>query len=148
MLPYTGTFAPLGVAIENGFRLALQESGGKLGGREVDIAKVDDESEPAKATDNINRLVTRDKVDVVHRHRSLRRRRRDDPRDPRSGRSSHHPERGPRRGDRAALRAEHLPHVVLQLAVGLRDGRRAGGPQERAQGGDAVLEIRGRTRSS
>jgi branched-chain amino acid transport system substrate-binding protein len=65
MLPYTGTFAPLGVAIENGFRLALQENGGKLAGRDVEIAKVDDESEPAKATDNINRLVTRDKVDVV-----------------------------------------------------------------------------------
>jgi len=65
MLPYTGTFAPLGVAIENGFRLALQEAGGKLGGREVEFFKVDDESEPAKATDNINRLVTRDKVDVV-----------------------------------------------------------------------------------
>jgi branched-chain amino acid transport system substrate-binding protein len=65
MLPYTGTFAPLGVAIENGFRLALQENGGRLGGREVEFFKVDDESEPAKATDNVNRLVTRDKVDVV-----------------------------------------------------------------------------------
>ena len=65
MLPYTGTFAPLGVAIENGFRLALQEAGGKFGGREVEFFKVDDESEPAKATDNINRLVNRDKVDVV-----------------------------------------------------------------------------------
>jgi len=65
MLPYTGTFAPLGVAIENGFRLALQESGGKFGGREVEFLKVDDESEPSKATDNINRLVTRDKVDLV-----------------------------------------------------------------------------------
>jgi branched-chain amino acid transport system substrate-binding protein len=65
MLPYTGTYAPLGVAIENGFRLALQERDGKLGGREVEFFKVDDESEPAKATDNINRLVTRDKVDVV-----------------------------------------------------------------------------------
>jgi branched-chain amino acid transport system substrate-binding protein len=65
MLPYTGTFAPLGVAIENGFRLALQERGGKLGGRDVDVARVDDESEPAKATDNINRLLTRDKVEVV-----------------------------------------------------------------------------------
>src|SRR5690348_93270 len=64
MLPYTGTYAPLGVAIENGFRLALQESGGKVGGRDVDVAKVDDESEPAKATDNVNRLITRDKVDV------------------------------------------------------------------------------------
>ena len=65
MLPYTGTFAPLGVAIENGFRMALAESGGRLGGREVEFYKVDDESEPAKATDNVNRLVTRDKVDVV-----------------------------------------------------------------------------------
>lgn len=65
MLPYTGTFAPLGVAIENGFRLALQESGGKFGGREVEFFKVDDESDPPKATDNVNRLVTRDKVDVV-----------------------------------------------------------------------------------
>ena len=65
MLPYTGTFAPLGVAIENGFRLALQESGGKMGGREIEFFKVDDESEPSKATDNVNRLVSRDKVDVV-----------------------------------------------------------------------------------
>src|SRR4029077_14223572 len=53
------------VAIENGFRLPLQEAGGQLGGRDVEVFKVDDESEPAKATDNINRLVTRDKVDVV-----------------------------------------------------------------------------------
>lgn len=65
MLPYTGTFAALGVAIENGFRMALAENGGKLGGREVEFFKVDDESDPAKATDNVNRLVTRDKVDVV-----------------------------------------------------------------------------------
>ncbi|MFZ9538893.1 MAG: ABC transporter permease, partial [Burkholderiaceae bacterium] len=33
MLPYTGTFAALGTAIENGFRLHLNEQGGKLGGR-------------------------------------------------------------------------------------------------------------------
>ena len=65
MLPYTGTFAPLGVAIENGFRLALQEAGGKFGNREIEFFKVDDESEPSKATDNVNRLVNRDKVDVV-----------------------------------------------------------------------------------
>ena len=65
MLPYTGTYAPLGIAIENGFRLALQEAGGKFGGREIEFLKVDDESEPSKATDNINRLVTRDKVDLV-----------------------------------------------------------------------------------
>ena len=65
MLPYTGTYAQLGVAIENGLRLALDEKGGKLGGRAVEYFKVDDESEPAKATDNANRLITRDKVDVL-----------------------------------------------------------------------------------
>jgi branched-chain amino acid transport system substrate-binding protein len=65
MLPYTGTFAQLGVAIENGLRLALDEKGGKLGGRAIEYFKVDDESDPAKATDNANRLITRDKVDVL-----------------------------------------------------------------------------------
>jgi branched-chain amino acid transport system substrate-binding protein len=65
MLPYTGTYAQLGTAIENGFRLALASQGGLLGGREVEYFKVDDESNPAKATDNANKIITRDKVDVV-----------------------------------------------------------------------------------
>ncbi len=65
MLPYTGAFAQLGVAIENGFRLALDEQGGKLGGREVEFFKVDDESEPSKGIENANKLVQRDKVDVL-----------------------------------------------------------------------------------
>ncbi len=65
MLPYTGTFAALGTAIENGFRLSLAEQGGKLGGREVEFFKVDDESDPAKATDNVNKLIKRDSVDVI-----------------------------------------------------------------------------------
>jgi branched-chain amino acid transport system substrate-binding protein len=65
MLPYTGTFAALGNAIENGFRLHVAEQGGKLGGREIEYVKVDDESDPAKATDNVNRLVKRDNVDVI-----------------------------------------------------------------------------------
>jgi branched-chain amino acid transport system substrate-binding protein len=65
MLPYTGTYAQLGVAITNGFKLAASETGGKLGGRELEYFTVDDESDPAKATDNANKLVTRDKVDVL-----------------------------------------------------------------------------------
>ena len=65
MLPYTGTFAQLGVAIENGFRLAIAEQGGKLGGRDIEWFKVDDEAEPAKGIENANKLVQRDKVDVV-----------------------------------------------------------------------------------
>ena len=65
MLPYTGTYAQLGLAIENGFRLALAERGGKFGGREIEFYKVDDESDPAKAPENANKLVQRDKVDVL-----------------------------------------------------------------------------------
>jgi branched-chain amino acid transport system substrate-binding protein len=65
MLPATGTFANLGDMIENGFKLYVNEQGGKLGGREVQYFKVDDESDPSKATDNVNKLIKRDQVDVV-----------------------------------------------------------------------------------
>jgi branched-chain amino acid transport system substrate-binding protein len=65
MLPFTGTFAQLGVAIENGVRMAINEKGGKLGGREIEWFKVDDESEPSKGVENASKLVQRDKVDVL-----------------------------------------------------------------------------------
>lgn len=65
MLPYTGTFAALGTAIENGFRLYVDEQGGKLAGHEIEFFKVDDESDPSKAPENANRLVKRDAVDVL-----------------------------------------------------------------------------------
>ncbi|MBS0553977.1 MAG: ABC transporter substrate-binding protein, partial [Proteobacteria bacterium] len=65
MLPSTGTYAALGAAITNGFKQFVAENGGKLGGREVEYYTVDDESDPAKATENANKLVKRDKVDVL-----------------------------------------------------------------------------------
>ena len=65
MLPYTGTFAALGNAITNAFKLYVAEKGGRLGGRSIEYVVLDDESEPAKAVDNANRLVLRDKVDVL-----------------------------------------------------------------------------------
>ena len=65
MLPYTGTYASLGNMIESGFKLYVQEQGGKLAGREIQYFKVDDESEPSKATDNVNKLIKRDNVDVL-----------------------------------------------------------------------------------
>jgi branched-chain amino acid transport system substrate-binding protein len=65
MLPATGTFANLGTMIENGFKLYVAEQGGKLEGREIAYSKVDDESDPSKASDNINKLIKRDQVDVV-----------------------------------------------------------------------------------
>ena len=65
MLPYTGTFAQLGIGIDNAFRMAIDEQGGKLGGREIEWFKLDDESNPAKGVENAQRLVQRDKVDVL-----------------------------------------------------------------------------------
>lgn len=65
MLPATGTYATLGAAIENGFKLYISEQGGKLGGRTIEFVKVDDESSPAKATDNVNKLIKRDNVDAI-----------------------------------------------------------------------------------
>jgi branched-chain amino acid transport system substrate-binding protein len=65
MLPASGTFAALGDMIEKGFRLYVEEQGGKLGGREIQYFRVDDESDPAKATDNVNKLIKRDQVDVI-----------------------------------------------------------------------------------
>jgi branched-chain amino acid transport system substrate-binding protein len=65
MLPYTGTYAALGTAIENGFKLYVEENGGKLAGKSVEYVKVDDESDPAKAVENANKLVKRDNVDVL-----------------------------------------------------------------------------------
>ncbi len=65
MLPYTGTFASLGTNIDNAFRMAIDQQGGKLGGRDVEFFKVDDESDPPKGVENANKLVQRDKVDVL-----------------------------------------------------------------------------------
>lgn len=65
MLPYSGTYAALGQAIENGFKLYVKEQGGKLAGQDVEYFKVDDESNPSKGPDNANRLIKRDQVDVL-----------------------------------------------------------------------------------
>ena len=65
MLPYTGTYAALGNAITNGFKLAVEQNGGKLGGRDIEYFTVDDESDPAKAPENANKLIKRDQVDVL-----------------------------------------------------------------------------------
>lgn len=65
MLPYSGTYARLGEAITNGFKLAVEQNGGTIGGVKVQYFSVDDESDPAKAPENTNRLLKRDRVDVL-----------------------------------------------------------------------------------
>ncbi|MBC7800967.1 MAG: ABC transporter substrate-binding protein, partial [Gemmatimonadaceae bacterium] len=65
MLPYSGTFAQLGDSITQAFEMHLAERGGQLGGRPVTVVKVDDASDPAAAPQNVNRLLNREKADVL-----------------------------------------------------------------------------------
>jgi branched-chain amino acid transport system substrate-binding protein len=65
MLPYTGTYAALGEAITNGLKLAIEQAGNSLGGRDVEYVVVDSEANPGKAPQNMNRLVVGDKADVI-----------------------------------------------------------------------------------
>ena len=112
MLPATGTFAALGTAIENGFKLYVNEQGGKLGGRDIEYVKVDDESDPAKAVDNVNKLIKRDNVDVlvgtVHSGVAMAMAKSAKE----SGTLLIVPERGRGHRDRPDVRAEHLPQQL------------------------------------
>ncbi|MBI4967922.1 MAG: ABC transporter substrate-binding protein [Rhodospirillales bacterium] len=65
MVAYSGAFSGPGVSITEGFKLRLNEIGGKIAGREVEYVQLDDESAPPKAKDNAARLIQRDKVDVL-----------------------------------------------------------------------------------
>src|SRR5207248_619559 len=65
LLPFSGTYAALGHNIADAMKLAAKERDGKLAGREIEWVQVDDESDPAKAPANVNKLVVGDKVDVL-----------------------------------------------------------------------------------
>ncbi|MCE7509197.1 ABC transporter substrate-binding protein [Alloalcanivorax xenomutans] len=65
MLPYSGTYAPLGESITNGLKLAIKQNGDQLGGRPVEYVVLDSEADASKAPQNMSRLVKGDKVDVV-----------------------------------------------------------------------------------
>jgi len=65
LLPYTGTYAALGEAITNGMNLAIEQKGGSLGGRPVEVVTVDSEADAGKAVQNMGKLISGSKVDVV-----------------------------------------------------------------------------------
>jgi branched-chain amino acid transport system substrate-binding protein len=65
LLPYSGTYAALGNNITDAMKLAASEHKGGLGGREIEWVAVDDESDPAKAPANVNKLVVGEKVDIL-----------------------------------------------------------------------------------
>jgi branched-chain amino acid transport system substrate-binding protein len=65
MLPFSGTFATLGEAIASAIDMHVKELNGKMGGRPVELVRVDDESDPAAAQSHVNRLLGREKADVL-----------------------------------------------------------------------------------
>lgn len=65
ILPYSGVYANFGEGITAGFEFALKKRGGQLGGRPVEITKGDDQLDAKIGGEVTQKLVTRDKVDIV-----------------------------------------------------------------------------------
>jgi branched-chain amino acid transport system substrate-binding protein len=65
MLPLSGPAAVLGEQGRDGFQLAVEELGKKLGGLDAEVIVVDDENKPDVAVNKAKELVERDQVDLV-----------------------------------------------------------------------------------
>ncbi|ASR89127.1 MULTISPECIES: ABC transporter substrate-binding protein [Alcaligenes] len=61
----SGPGAAIGQEIRDGFELGLNHSGGKFGGVDVTLAVLDDQQKPMEGRQAVDRLVKRDKVDVI-----------------------------------------------------------------------------------
>ncbi|MFN3347450.1 ABC transporter substrate-binding protein [Pseudorhodoplanes sp.] len=61
----SGTFGVLGAEQKRGLDLALEHLGNKLGGRPVKLVEIDDKSSPVDAADAANRMVEREKIQIV-----------------------------------------------------------------------------------
>ena len=65
MVPLSGPAAVLGEQGRDGFQLAVEELGRKLGGIEAQVIVVDDENKPDVAVNKAKELIERDQVDMV-----------------------------------------------------------------------------------
>ena len=61
----SGGGSGLGIDIRDGFQLAVTEEGGTLGGVAVDLIIADDGRKPDKATEIADRMIKRDKVQIM-----------------------------------------------------------------------------------
>ncbi len=61
----SGPLSALGIDIRDGFRLALKETGGKLGGLPAEVVEGDDQASPDVGKQIVDRLLKRDKVDFM-----------------------------------------------------------------------------------
>ena len=65
MTTLSGGAGIIGKQMQNAVNLAMEHTGGKLGGMEAEVIFVDDQRKPDVAKQLANRLVKSDKVDVV-----------------------------------------------------------------------------------
>lgn len=65
LVPLSGTYAPLGKDMQEGFKLYLDQHGGKLGGRSVQLISAEAEATPEVGLRAARRLVEEDRVEVV-----------------------------------------------------------------------------------
>ena len=61
----SGPGSGLGIDIRDGFQLAMQHSGGKLGGLPAEVIVVDDQQSPDAAKQTAERLIKRERVDFM-----------------------------------------------------------------------------------
>jgi branched-chain amino acid transport system substrate-binding protein len=62
---FSGPQGQLGEEIHSGFRLALEQLGGKLGGVPVEILVGDDQTKPDVARQLVDKMIEQDKVDIL-----------------------------------------------------------------------------------
>ena len=65
VIPQAGVYAPLGVDMKAGWDLYLEGSGGKLGGRTVELIVADEGETPDTGVPAVQRVIQRDRVDVL-----------------------------------------------------------------------------------
>jgi branched-chain amino acid transport system substrate-binding protein len=65
ILPYSGVYANFGEGITAGLEFALKKRGGQIAGRPVLVVKGDDQLDPKVGSEVTQKIVTREKVDLV-----------------------------------------------------------------------------------
>ncbi len=65
MTTLSGPGAAIGTEVRDGFELGVKHADGKLGGIETTVTVVDDQQKPMEGRQAVERLIKRDKVDVI-----------------------------------------------------------------------------------
>jgi branched-chain amino acid transport system substrate-binding protein len=65
LVPLSGVYAPLGEDMRNGFKLYLDQHGGRLGGREIKLVTADEGEGPQTGVPAAQKLVTQDQAAAV-----------------------------------------------------------------------------------